>query len=111
TISTVVSAGPFSSRWRSLVTQESVATLIVSVIVAGAVLLPLFTLIISSFQVLDAGGFDTTWGLDNYRALFTDRIIPKAFVNTLLISARSTVLSTLLCVSLSSFHSRAHRPS
>ena len=93
TISTVVTDAPLSSRWRSLVTQESVATLIVSVIVAGAVLLPLFTLIISSFQVLDASGFDTTWGLDNYRALFTDRIIPKAFVNTLLISAGSTVLA------------------
>jgi hypothetical protein len=65
TIPTAVTDAPLSGRWRSLVTQESVAILIVSMIVAAAVLLPLFTLVISSFQVLDAGGFDTTWGLDN----------------------------------------------
>ena len=40
---------PQTSRWRSLVTQESVATLVVSVVVAAAVLLPLFTLVVSSF--------------------------------------------------------------
>src|SRR5262249_15915428 len=110
TISTVVTDAPLSSRWRSLVTQESVATLIVSMIVAGAVLLPLFTLIISSFQVLDAGGFETTWGLDNYRALFTDRIIPQAFVNTLLISARSTVLASFLGESLAVINARYNCP-
>ncbi|HZD47818.1 MAG TPA: hypothetical protein VE178_03665, partial [Silvibacterium sp.] len=110
TIPTAVTDAPLSSRWRSLVTQESVAILIVSVIVAAAVLLPLFTLVISSFQVLDARGFDTTWGLDNYRALFTDRIIPKAFVNTLLISAGSTVLATLLGVSLAWINARTNCP-
>jgi iron(III) transport system permease protein len=60
--------------------------------------------------VLDARGFDTTWGLDNYRALFTDRIIPKAFVNTLLISAGSTVLATLLGVSLAWINARTNCP-
>ena len=93
-----VATPPQTSRWRSLVTQESVATLVVSVIVAAAVLLPLFTLVVSSFRVLDPGGFDTTWGLDNYKTLFSDRIIPKAFVNTLLISAGSTVVATFFGV-------------
>jgi hypothetical protein len=54
-----------ASRWRSLVTQESVATVLVSIIVAAAVILPLLVLVVSSFRVLDPGGFDTTWGLDN----------------------------------------------
>ncbi len=111
TITAATEAGaPVSSRWRSLITQESVATLIVSVIIAAAVLLPLFTLVISSFQVLDAGGFDTTWGLDNYRTLFTDRVIPKAFVNTLLISAGSTVLATFFGVSLAWINARTNCP-
>ena len=99
-----------TSRWRTLVTQESVATLVVSVIVAAAVLLPLFTLVVASFQVLDSSGFDTTWGLDNYRTLFTDRIIPKAFVNTLLISFGSTVLATFFGVSLAWINARTNCP-
>jgi iron(III) transport system permease protein len=101
---------PTSSRWRSLVTQESAATLVVSIIVAAAVLLPLFALVVSSFLVLDSGGFDTAWGLDNYRALFTDRIIPKAFVNTLLISTGSTILATVLGVSLAWINARTNCP-
>src|SRR5262249_51814963 len=43
-------------------------------------------------------------------ALFTDRIIPKAFVNTLLISAGSTVLATLLGVSLAWINARTNCP-
>ena len=101
---------PVSRRWRSLFVQESIATLVVSVIIAAAVILPLFTLVMSSFQVLDANGFDTTWGLDNYRTLFTDRVIPKAFVNTLLISGGSTVLATLLGVSLAWINARTNCP-
>jgi hypothetical protein len=38
---------PTSSRWRSLLTQETIATAVVSVIVGAAVLLPLFTLVVS----------------------------------------------------------------
>jgi iron(III) transport system permease protein len=87
-----------------------VATVVVGIVVAGAVLLPLFTLVIASFRVLDAEGFDTTWGLDNYRTLFTDRIIPKAFVNTLLISTGSTVLATFLGVSLAWINARTNCP-
>jgi iron(III) transport system permease protein len=110
TLSTAVTQASVSSRWRSLITQESVATLIVSLIVAAAVLLPLFTLLVSSFQVLDPDGFETTWGLDNYRALFTDRIIPKAFINTLLISAGSAILATLFGVSLAWINARTNCP-
>jgi len=101
---------PATSRWRSMVTQESMATLVVSVIVAAAVILPLFVLIVSSFQVLDSGGFDTTWGFDNYKTLFTDRIIPKAFVNTLLISSGSTILATFFGVSLAWINARTNCP-
>jgi iron(III) transport system permease protein len=99
-----------SSRWRSLITQETVATTIVSIIVAAAVLLPLFTLVVSSFRVLDSEGFDTTWGLDNYRVMFTDRIIPKAFVNTLLISTGSTVVATVFGVALAWINARTNCP-
>ena len=98
------------SRWRSLVTQESVATIVVSVIVAAAVILPLFVLVVSSFRVLDSGGFDTTWGLDNYRTLYTDRVIPKAFLNTLAVSAGSTVLATFFGVSLAWINARTNCP-
>jgi iron(III) transport system permease protein len=101
---------PISSRWRSLVTQESVSTLVVSVIVAAAVLLPLCTLVVSSFRVLEPGGFDTTWGFANYEALFTDRVIPKAFVNTLLISTGSTVVATFFGVTLAWINARTNCP-
>ena len=105
-----VAAPPVVSRWRSLITQESVATIIVSIIVAAAVILPLFTLLVSSFRVLDSSGFDTTWGLDNYRTLFTDRVIPKAFVNTLLISTGSTFVATFFGVSLAWINARTNCP-
>ncbi len=105
-----VIGAPISSRWRSLITQESVVMLVVSIIVAAAVLLPLFTLVVSSFQVLDSGGFDTTWGFGNYKTLFTDRVIPKAFVNSILISAGTTVLATVLGVSLAWINARTNCP-
>ena len=101
---------PTSSRWSNLFTQETVATAVVSIIVGAAVLLPLFTLVISSFLVLDPLGFDTTWGFDNYKTLVTDRVIPKAFVNTLLISAGSTILATFLGVSLAWINARTNCP-
>jgi len=101
---------PSTGRWRNLLTQETVTTLIVSVIVGAAVLLPLFTLVVSSFRVLDPFGFDTTWGFDNYRTLFTDRVIPKAFVNTLMISAGSTVVATFFGVSLAWINARTNCP-
>jgi iron(III) transport system permease protein len=110
TIEAGVSQPQSIGRWRSLVTQESVATLVVGIVVAAAVLLPLLTLVVASFQVLDPLGFDTTWGLDNYRALFTDRIIPKAFVNTLIICAGTTVVATFIGVSLAWINARTNCP-
>jgi iron(III) transport system permease protein len=110
TVTAELARRPVTSRWRSLITQESIVTVVVSIIVAAAVILPLFTLIVSSFQVLDSGGFDTTWGLDNYKTLFTDRVIPKAFVNTLMISAGSTVLATFFGVSLAWINARTNSP-
>lgn len=101
---------PATGRWGSIFTQESVATIVVSVVVGAAVLLPLFTLVVSSFMVLGPMGFDTTWGFDNYVTLVTDRVIPKAFVNTLLISSGSTILATFLGVSLAWINARTNCP-
>jgi len=98
------------NRWRSLLTQEFVTTLIASVVIAAVVLLPLFTLIVSSFRVLGEFGFSTDWGLDNYRQFFHDRIIRKAFVNTLLISSGSTFLATFFGISLAWINARTNCP-
>ena len=103
-------AAPAPSRWRSLLTQETVATVVVSVIVAAAVILPLFVLVVSSFEVMDPGGFETDWGLDNYRYLFTDRIFPKAFVNTLVVSVGATAIATFLGVTLAWINARTNTP-
>ncbi|NND48928.1 MAG: iron ABC transporter permease, partial [Rhizobiales bacterium] len=99
-----------SGRWSGLFTQENIATLIVSLIIAVAVILPLLTLFVSSFLVLDPMGWDTKWGFDNYERLFTDRVIPKAFLNTLMISSGSTVLATFLGVSLAWINARTNCP-
>ena len=109
-VGTLAGAPPSATRWRSLFTQESIATIGVSLIVAAAVLLPLATLVVSSFQVLDDLGFDTTWGLDNYRLMVTDHVIPKAFVNTLLVSSGSMLLATFLGVSLAWINARTNCP-
>jgi iron(III) transport system permease protein len=106
----LAAAAPAVSRWRSLLTQEAVATFVVSLIIAAAVLLPLATLVVSSFLVLDELGFSTTWGLDNYRALIYDRVIPGAVVNTLLICTGSTLLATFLGVSLAWINARTNCP-
>jgi iron(III) transport system permease protein len=103
-------AGAPAARWRSLITQESAVTAAVSLVVAAAVLLPLGALVVSSFRVLDDLGFDTRWGLDNYRVLVGDRIIRKAFLNTLLISTGSTLLATVLGVSLAWINARTNCP-
>ena len=110
TISAAELSPPTASRWRSLFTQESVATLVVSLIVGAAVIVPLVVLFISSFLVLDDLGFDTEWGLDNYVTLFTDRVIPGAFLNTLWISTGTTILATFLGVSLAWINARTNCP-
>ena len=93
--SNAVERSRLNNRLRALVTQENIITLVVALIVAGAVIVPhVVVLFVSSFKVLDPLGWDTTWGFGNYVTMFTDRIIPKAFVNTLIISTGSTVLAT-----------------
>jgi iron(III) transport system permease protein len=101
---------PMLNRLRGALNQERIATLVVALIVATAVLLPIFTLVVSSFEVLGPLGFDTTWGFGNYVTLFTDRVIPKAFVNTLIICFGSTALSTILGVSLAWINARTNCP-
>ncbi|MPZ45125.1 MAG: ABC transporter permease subunit [Betaproteobacteria bacterium] len=101
---------PAARRWRSALTQESVVTVIAGVLIAVVVLLPLATMIVSSFRVLDPLGFDTEWGLKNYRALFSDRLIAKAFVNTILICTGATLLATFLGVSLAWINARTNCP-
>ncbi|MDH3316290.1 MAG: iron ABC transporter permease [Gammaproteobacteria bacterium] len=109
-VGTLAGAPSSIGRWRSLFTQESIATIAVSLVVAAAVLLPLATLVVSSFLVLDELGFDTTWGLDNYRLMVTDHVIPGAFVNTLLVSTGSMLLATFLGVSLAWINARTNCP-
>jgi iron(III) transport system permease protein len=98
------------SRLRNLCTQESVITFAAAVVIGIVVLLPLGTLIVSSFLVLDDMGFDAQWGLKNYQLMFTDRLIGQAFVNTLLISSGATVLATFLGVSLAWINARTNCP-
>jgi iron(III) transport system permease protein len=74
------------------------------------VILPLIVLVVSSFLVLDSGGFDTTWGLGNYTKVFGDRVIRGAFYNTLMICTGSTVLATFLGVSLAWINARTNCP-
>ncbi len=107
---TAVSGNRTRNRLRGLLTQENVATLAVSLIVGVAVILPLITLLVSSFRVLDPLGWDTAWGFGNYVVMVTDRVIPKAFVNTVIISAGSTVLATVLGVSLAWINARTNCP-
>jgi len=108
--SNAVERSRLNNRLRAMVTQENLITLVVALIVAGAVIVPLVVLFVSSFKVLDPSGWDTTWGFGNYVTMFTDRIIPKAFVKTLIISSGSTILATLLGVSLAWINARTSCP-
>ncbi len=99
-----------NNRLRAMLTQENIITLVVAIIVAGAVVVPLAVLFVSSFKVLDPLGWDTTWGFGNYVEMVTDRIIPKAFLNTLIISSGSTILATFLGVSLAWINARTNCP-
>jgi iron(III) transport system permease protein len=96
--------------WRRFLTQETIVTVLVGLIVAVAVILPLTTLFVSSFLVLDDMGFDTKWGFENYTLLYTDRVIPKAILNTLIISSGTMVLATFLGVSLAWINARTNCP-
>ena len=98
------------STWRRFFTQENVVTVVVGFIVAVAVILPLVVLLVSSFLVLDDMGFDSEWGFDNYITLFTDRIIPKAMLNSLYVSAGTCLVSTVLGVSLAWINARTNSP-
>ena len=96
--------------WRRFLTQETIVTVVVGLIVAVAVILPLITLFVSSFLVLDDMGFDSEWGFGNYVTLVTDRIIPKAMLNSLYICSGTTVVSTVLGVSLAWINARTNSP-
>ena len=96
--------------WRRFLTQETIVTVLVGLIVAVAVILPLITLFVSSFLVLDDLGFDTEWGLENYTLLYTDRVIPKAILNTFIISSGTMILATFLGVSLAWINARTNCP-
>ena len=96
--------------WRRFLTQETIVTIVVGLIVAVADILPLITLFVSSFLVLDDMGFDAEWGFGNYTTMFTDRIIPKAMLNSLYICSGTTVVSTVLGVSLAWINARTNCP-
>jgi iron(III) transport system permease protein len=65
---------------------------------------------VSSFLVLDDMGFDTEWGFENYTLLYTDRVIPKAILNTFFISSGTMFLATFLGVSLAWINARTNCP-
>ena len=96
--------------WRTLLTPETVTNTAVSALVMAMVLLPLLALVVSSFLVLDDLGFGADWGLANYREMFEGHVVRKAFLNTLFVSAGSTVLATLLGVSLAWINARTNCP-
>ena len=96
--------------WRRFLTQETIVTIVVGLIVAVAVILPLITLFVSSFLVLDDLGFDTEWGFENYTLLYTDRVIPKAILNTFIISSGTMILATFLGVALAWINARTNCP-
>ena len=98
------------NRLRGMFTQENIVTMVVSLIIGVAVILPLCALFVSSFLVLDPLGWETEWGFDNYVTLFTDQVIPKAFLNTIIVSTGSTVLATILGVSLAWINARTNCP-
>ena len=110
TLSPTLRRSRLNNRLRSMVTQENIITAVVALIVAGAVIVPLAVLFVSSFRVLDPLGWDTVWGFGNYVEMFTDRIIPKAFLNTLIISSGATILATFLGVSLAWINARTNCP-
>ena len=53
TLPRTVERSLWANRLRALLTQENIITIVISVIVGAAVILPLVTLFISSFKVLD----------------------------------------------------------
>ena len=61
TLSPTQERSALNNRLRAMVTQENIITLFVGLIVAGAVIVPLAVLFVSSFKVLDPLGWDTTW--------------------------------------------------
>lgn len=105
-----VTASATPGRWRSLITQESISTIVASILIAVVVLLPLAALVVSSFRVLDGFGFSSHWGLGNYQAMYEDRLIFRAFINTLLISTGATLIATIFGVSLAWINARTNCP-
>lgn len=106
----VVSAIAQPQRWQSFFTQENLITSVVAIVVAAAVFLPLFALIVSSFRVLDELGFSAHWGLGNYDQIVSHPKLRGAFYNTIAISVGSTVLSTIMGVSLAWLNARTNCP-
>ncbi|MDP7168856.1 MAG: iron ABC transporter permease [Nitrospinota bacterium] len=99
-----------SSRWQSLFTQESLLTGAVGFVVAVSVILPLLALFVNSFLVLDDLGFDTEWGLGNYRDMFQGHVIQKAILNSVMISTGTMVMATVLGVFLAWVNARTNCP-
>ncbi len=96
--------------WKSFITTENIVTSLTSLVIFIAIILPLFWLVLSSFQILDDMGFDTEWGLGNYYEIFQGRVIRKAFINTLIISTGTTILATFLGVLLAWINARTNCP-
>ncbi|MBI4251769.1 MAG: iron ABC transporter permease [Candidatus Tectomicrobia bacterium] len=97
-------------RWMGLFRLETSTASLVSLVVTAMVVIPLGALVVYSFLVPDELGFDTEWGLANYRDMVRSHVIRRAFLNTLFLSTGTTVLATLLGLSLAWLNARTNCP-
>ena len=97
-------------RWMDLFRLETSTTSLISLVVTAMVVIPLGALVVYSFLVPDELGFDTEWGLANYREMVQSHVIRRAFLNTLFISTGTTALATLLGLSLAWLNARTNCP-
>ncbi|MBI1724340.1 MAG: iron ABC transporter permease [Candidatus Tectomicrobia bacterium] len=97
-------------QWMGLFRIETSTTSLISLVVTAMVVTPLGALVVYSFLVPDELGFDTEWGLANYRDMVRSHVIRRAFLNTLFLSTGTTVLATLLGLSLAWLNARTNCP-
>jgi len=106
------------AKMRNKKVRETVLTILHNCFIALLVLIwliPIIWLILVSFTGNLSGPsmsqfFPKVWSIENYKTLFTNineiNMFPKWFVNTLIVSACSTVLSTLMILATAYAFSR-----
>lgn len=96
--------------WRGLkLDGRSILFTVVLGVVAFIVVYPLALLLISSFQVGEFGQA-TTWGLDNWRAAFSEPRMRQALINTLTLTFTRQVIAFVVGVGLAWLLARTNIP-